>query len=63
MAMSQQQIKQVRARDLADKKAYISAVNRSKERLVEQSSTNIKPTDIGGSVLHRLWQTIVRWLS
>ena len=43
--LSQQQIKQVKARDKADKEAYIAAVNRQKEQ----------------SLFARIWQAIVRW--
>lgn len=43
--LSQQQIEQVKARDKADKEAYIAAVNRQKEQ----------------SLFARIWQAVVRW--
>lgn len=48
--MSQRQIDRVRARDKADKDAYIAAVNRQKE----QQTTS---TSIGA----KLWQAFLRW--
>lgn len=60
-AMSQQQINRVRARDRADKEAYIAAVNRRKEQQAELAPTNFKHADIGENMFHQLWQAIVRW--
>ena len=48
--MSQRQIDQVRARDKADKKDYITAVNRQKEQLA-------RPT----SVFNRIWQAFINF--
>lgn len=48
--MSQWQIDQVRARDKADKQAYIEAINRQKDK-------QTRPT----SLIARLWQALVRW--
>lgn len=49
-SMSQRQIDQVRARDNADKKAYIAAINRQKEQKARQASW-----------FARIWQAFVNW--
>lgn len=50
-SLSQRQIARVRARDKADKEAYITAINRQKEK-------QAKPA----SVVARLWSAFMRWL-
>lgn len=49
--LSQRRIETIKARDKADKEAYIAAVNRQKEQQAE-----------AGSIIARIWQTLVRWL-
>lgn len=60
-ALSQQEIKRVRARDLADKKAYVAAVNRRGENQGKPESVNFKPADNPESAINRLWLFVVRW--
>lgn len=48
--MSQSQIKKIRARDKADKDAYISAINRQKEQQARRPS-----------LIAKLWQSLIRW--
>lgn len=48
--LSQQQIDRVRARDKADKQAYIEAINRQKDQ-------QTRPV----SVVARLWQKLMQW--
>lgn len=49
--LSQRQIDQVRARDKADKAAYIATINRQKEKQVNSTS-----------LIAKLWQALIRWL-
>jgi hypothetical protein len=59
--MSQKEINHIRARDSADKEAYIAIVNRRKEQ--QPASPDIaKPIDVRKSLPHQLWLAIVRWL-
>lgn len=48
--MSQRQIDQVRARDKADKKAYIAAINRQKKQQARPAS-----------LFAKIWQAFVNW--
>lgn len=58
--MSQREINHVRARDRADKEAYIATVNRRKEQ--QPAGPNItKSVDVKKSLPHQLWMAIVRW--
>jgi hypothetical protein len=48
--LSQRQIDRVRARDKADKKAYIEAINQQKDQRARQTF-----------VVAKLWQPLMRW--
>lgn len=59
--LSQRQIKRVRAKDRADKDAYIASVNRRKDSPTESIPTESPaPRSIG---LIDLWRAFIRWLS
>lgn len=60
-AMSQQQIKRVRARDVADKEKYIAVVNKRKEQAIVIKSENLRQVHSDQSIIKYLWSSLLRW--
>ncbi|MBZ0096014.1 MAG: hypothetical protein K8H75_11700 [Sulfuricella sp.] len=63
-AISRRQVQRVRARDLADKEAYVASVNRNKGQPRKPVSAFPKPVGTAStSVLHQLWTSFIKWLN
>lgn len=63
-AISQRQVERVRARDHADKEAYIASVNRKKS--LPRKPVSVSPKSTGTTstgVLHQLWNAFIKWLN
>ena len=60
-AMTQQQIKRVRAQDVADKEKYVAVVNKCKEQAILINSENLRKQYSDQSLIKYLWTNLLRW--
>lgn len=60
-AMTKKEIERVRARDSADKQAYIASVNYKKEKIQKSPIVNVKKVDSIYEVLVKILRIVKKW--